>query len=134
MREFALNSIANVPGVLTFAAPQAAKNNWAPRIGLAYSPGTNGKTSIRSGFGIAYDQIFDNVGTNTRPPQATSTVDVTNGVAGVPNANFLKNGGILPKRVTPRSDRRYGSLEHFGVPSGQSTTGLRAHLELWRSA
>ncbi len=96
MREFGLNAIANVPGVLTFAAPQAAKNNWAPRIGLAYSPGTNGKTSIRSGFGMAYDQIFDNVGTNARPPQATSTVDQTGGVAGVPNANFLKNGGILP--------------------------------------
>jgi hypothetical protein len=92
MREFALNSIANVPGVLTFAAPVAQKHNWAPRLGLAYSPGTNGKTSIRAGFGMAYDQIFDNVGTNARPPQATSTVDVT----GNPGTNFLGAGGILP--------------------------------------
>jgi hypothetical protein len=92
MREFALNSIANVPGVLTFAAPQAEKNNWAPRVGVAYSPGTDGKTSIRAGFGMAYDQIFDNVGTNARPPQATSTVDVT----GNPGTGFLAGGGILP--------------------------------------
>ena len=96
MREFALNAIANVPGVLTFAAPEAAKNNWAPRLGLAYSPGTDGKTSIRAGFGMAYDQIFDNVGTNARPPQATSTVDVT----GNPGTGFLKNGGILPSATT----------------------------------
>jgi hypothetical protein len=113
MREFGLNSIANVPGVLTFAAPEAAKNNWAPRIGLAYSPGTNGKTSIRAGFGMAYDQIFDNVGTNARPPQATSTVDVTNGQAGVPNANFLKNGGIPPSAsnapLTPTQARNQTS-------------------------
>ncbi len=69
MQEFALNSIADVPGVLVFRAPEASKKNWQPRIGLAYSPGTSGKTSIRAGFGIAYDQIFDNVGTNARPPQ-----------------------------------------------------------------
>ena len=75
MKEFALNSVASVPGVLTFVAPQPQKKNFAPRVGFAYSPGSSATTSIRGGFGIAYDQIFDNVGTNARPPQATSTVD-----------------------------------------------------------
>lgn len=92
MREFALNSIADVPGVIVFRAPEPSKKNWAPRIGFAYSPGSTGRTSIRGGFGLAYDQVFDNVGTNARPPQATSTVDVT----GNPGGNFLANGGILP--------------------------------------
>jgi len=105
MREFALNAIANVPGVLTFTAPQAAKNNWAPRVGLAYSPGQNGRTSMRAGFGMAYDQIFDNVGTNARPPEATSTVDVT----GLPGSGFLANGGIsqgaVPSALTPLGAR-----------------------------
>lgn len=92
MKEFALNSIADVPGVLVFRAPEPSKNNWAPRVGFAYSPGSSGKTSIRGGFGMAYDQIFDNVGTNARPPQATSTVDVT----GNPGSGFLATGGIPP--------------------------------------
>jgi hypothetical protein len=92
MREFELNSLASVPGVLVFGAPVAQKNNWAPRVGFAYSPGNSGTTSIRAGFGMAYDQIFDNVGTNARPPQATSTVDVT----GNPGSGFLSGGGILP--------------------------------------
>jgi hypothetical protein len=92
MKEFGLNSVADVPGVLIFRAPEPSKKNWAPRIGFAYSPGTSGKTSIRGGFGLAYDQIFDNVGTNARPPQATSTVDVT----GNQGTGFLAGGGIPP--------------------------------------
>jgi hypothetical protein len=95
MREFALNSVADVPGVLTFQAPQAAKKNFAPRIGVAYSPGSRGDTVIRAGFGMAYDQIFDNIGTNVRPPQATSTVDVS----GNSGTGFLAGGGILPSAV-----------------------------------
>ena len=95
MREFGLNSIADVPGILTFRAPEAGKKNFAPRVGLAYSPGVSGRTSIRAGFGIAYDQIFDNVGTNARPPQATSTVDLT----GLPGSGFLAGGGISPGAV-----------------------------------
>src|SRR5262249_898161 len=63
MKEFDLNRIADVPGVLTFRAPRAQKNNWAPRVGFAYSPGGSATTSIRGGFGLAYDLIFDNVGT-----------------------------------------------------------------------
>ena len=30
---------------------------FAPRIGIAYSPGSNGKTSIRAGFGLFYNPI-----------------------------------------------------------------------------
>ncbi len=51
------------------------KNNWAPRFGFAYSPGNPkgmlapllgaGKTSIRGGFGVAYDVLFYNIMVNT---------------------------------------------------------------------
>jgi hypothetical protein len=64
-------------------------------VGLAYSPGNSGRTSLRAGFGMAYDQIFDNVGTNARPPEDTSTVDVT----GNPGTGFLAGGGIPPSAV-----------------------------------
>ncbi len=95
-RSQALNSAASVPGLITFGAPQPATNDWAPRVGFAYSPGKSGRTSIRAGAGEAYDVTFDNVGLLTLPPQLSSTIDckpVGNFNCGTP---FLGSGGILP--------------------------------------
>jgi hypothetical protein len=100
MHEFAENQIADVPGVLTFAAPRPQKWNFAPRIGLAYTPGNDARTTVRAGFGIAYDQVFNNIGTNSRPPQATSTVDRP--VSNTPG--FLANGGIKPTEAAAARD------------------------------
>jgi Carboxypeptidase regulatory-like domain len=95
-RSQSLNSVASVPGLINFAAPQPATNNWGPRVGFAYSPGTSGRTSIRGGVGEAYDVLFDNLGLLSLPPQLSSTIDCTP----VGNYNcatpFLGNGGILP--------------------------------------
>ena len=91
-KEWALNSVASIPGVIEFRAPTAQLNAFAPRVGLAYSPGSSGKTSIRAGFGLSYDKIFENLSTNSRPPEESVTVDHT----GAALPNFLKNGGIPP--------------------------------------
>jgi hypothetical protein len=95
-RSQSLNSAASVPGLINFATPQAAKNDWGPRVGFAYSPGTDGRTSIRGGASIAYDILFDNLGILSLPPQLSSTIDcapVGNDVCSTP---FLASGGILP--------------------------------------
>jgi hypothetical protein len=93
-----LNAISNTPSIrvpqagnqpLVFGAPQAPKNNWAPRIGFAYSPGTSGDTSIRGGFGLAWDTLYDNIGILAVPPQVGSTENVT-----PLSPNFLANGGL----------------------------------------
>ncbi len=97
MKDFALNSVADVPGVIGFFAPQAQKLNFAPRFGFAYSPGHRATTTIRGGFGIGYDPIFDNIGTNVRPPQDTSTITT------YPQVNGFLVGGGIPASVLPRS-------------------------------
>ncbi len=94
-----LNAIASVPGLVTFASPKAPTNDWEPKIGFAYSPGTSGKTSIRAGFSLSYDVLFDNLGLLTLPPELSTTVDCTGATsasASCPVAPFLASGGIPP--------------------------------------
>jgi len=97
----ALNTISNTPSIivpgsvnqpLLFNKPEAPKNNWAPRIGFAYSPGNSGSTSIRGGFGLAYDVLYDNIGILAVPPQIGSTNDVPD--LNNPTPGFLTAGGL----------------------------------------
>jgi hypothetical protein len=92
----ALNAISDVPGLISFHGPKTSNKNFAPKIGLAYSPGSSAKTSIRAGFGLSYDVIFDNVGSTAYPPQLSSTFDVDPSAPGQFKAPFLGNGGIFP--------------------------------------
>jgi len=64
-----LNSVADVPGLITFGSPKAPKKDFAPRVGFAYSPGNDAKMSIRGGFGLGYDVLYDNIGVLSRPPE-----------------------------------------------------------------
>ncbi|MCU1258580.1 MAG: Cna domain protein [Bryobacterales bacterium] len=85
------DAAASVPGVITFASPKSDKNNWAPRLGFAYSPGKDGIWSIRGGFGISYDNTYINLNQNSSPPYYQTTVDVN---PNSPVSNFLANGGL----------------------------------------
>jgi hypothetical protein len=90
-----LNAIANDPGLITFNTPQPAMTSFAPRFGIEWAPDT--KTSVRAGYGVAYDVLFDNLGTLSFPPEFSVTQDVgTPGEPGYGSANFLANGGLKP--------------------------------------
>ena len=113
-----LNAISNVPGVLTFGVPTAQRGNFAPRVGLAYSPGSDAKTVVRTGFGIAYDSYFTNLGQLQKPPQLENTF---RGDPTVDTPNYLANGGIRP-------DQRPEELDEEAARSLTSTYIPDQHL------
>jgi hypothetical protein len=108
-RRQTINSISSVPGLIVFGEPKSQKKNFAPRIGIAWSPsygsgyrhkifGEGGQSSIRASFQMAYDVIFDNLYILSLPPQANQTVDVGSNGPGIPgvSTNFIANGAIGP--------------------------------------
>jgi len=54
----AFNSVASVPGVLNFNEPDTQKLNFAPIVGIAYSPGFVKNVVFRAGFGMNYDTTY----------------------------------------------------------------------------
>ena len=90
-----LNAISNVPGLITFGEPKAQKKNFAPRVGFAWSPGKSGNTSIRGGFSMAYDVLYDNLGLLSAPPQVQQTCDASQGdQSGATSTCFWKDPSL----------------------------------------
>jgi hypothetical protein len=108
-----LNNAVSVPGLMNFIAPYPAKNNWGPRVGFAYSPGTSGRTSIRGGVGEAYDVLFDNLGLLSLPPELSSTLDCVPFGSLVCPTPFLAGGGILPSPGGLRTFTSLAQQAHF---------------------
>ena len=125
-----LNAISSVPGVLTFGVPKAQKRNFAPRAGLAYSPGSDGKTVIRAGFGVAYDAYFTNLGQLQKPPQLENTF---RGDTTVDTPNYLANGGIRPDQRPDELDEEAArSLTSTYIPDQYLPYSLQWNFEVER--
>ena len=105
-----LNIAASVPGLVSFHAPQPTYTSFAPRFGINWAP--DPKTSVRAGFGIAYDVLFDNLGTLSFPPQYSSTNNVNDpGQPAYSSPNFLKDGGLPPGTGS-------GTITYPNTPAG----------------
>jgi Carboxypeptidase regulatory-like domain len=107
-----LNAIASVPGLIEFREPKEQMWNFAPKAGVVWSPnfgsgllgsvfGAQGKSSIRAGFSMAYDYVFDNLYVLALPPQSNQTVAIEPDAA-LPG--FIAGGAIPPTPVDVGND------------------------------
>jgi hypothetical protein len=132
-----LNSISNVPGLLTFSQPSSQKSNILPRVGIAWAP--TPETSVNVGFAMANDVLYDNLGILSLPPQVQQTNDtvspsqclITN--CNYSPTNFLANGGLPNSLVAitdPASARQATSayIPNQTLPYSETWTAGVQHI------
>ncbi len=108
-------------GTILWQKPKSDKNNFAPRVGFAWDINGDGRSSLRGGFGMAYDVYFNNLDLLQLPPQfqvetgtdISCAISPSPGWCAIPQdqvqysrIGFLAGGGILPtKDPTTSTDR-----------------------------
>lgn len=91
---------------------QPDKNNFAPRVGFAYDVFGDGTTSIRGGYGMAFERNFGNVTFNViqNPPYYAVLSIFASDVGGnlpLSTANFGPLAGSTGSSVLPRTSLRH---------------------------
>jgi hypothetical protein len=122
-----------IPGVQSTVRPDAPKglvfpgdpgipdgiarsfNGWMPRVGVAWDPTGNGVWSIRSSYGLFYDQFQNGAGTASQVP-----------ISSIPWAQFNQYSGAGLNFQNPYTGHTYPAANTFVRPSTVFTIDTNA--------
>jgi len=100
-------------------APHDYRGAMAPRLGVAYAPGTSGRSVIRAGIGLYYNDLAQNgwvgalQGVNTAPLPCVNAVGATPDAGCVPGAAAGGAGALIdPNYKTPYALHASLGFEH----------------------